>query len=680
MPMSRLNKISSLLFLGSLLIFAVGQSAWGAPKTFYVSPKGNDNWSGGLPLPTKKDGPFATIGRVQKAIQQLKQSNRVPQDGIVVEFMGGEYYLANKVLINSDFSGKPDAPVIFRASPKQKVTFTGAVPIENAKPVTDTALLALIPKKARKHVLVANLHDLGIEKISDWKSDPPLLFFNGRAMSVTRWPAKDFVKIAEVIKNQPVNVRGTKGDKIGRFVYQEDQQSRWQNEPDAWLHGYWFWDWSEGRQPIASIDPKQKIIELKPPHHGYGYRKGQWYYAFNLLSELDQPGEWILDHQKGNLYFWPPGSPKSGQVTLSTTGGLFDVQGASDLQFQNLNFERTRGAAIRINNSEHVKVDKCNFRQIGQVCVSVSGGQSNSVENCHLSELFNSGITLSGGDRKTLTPANHQAINNEIHDYGRWKRMYCNAIAVYGVGQKVAYNLIYDSPHIGIMFGGNDHLMELNEIHHVCQESNDAGAIYSGRDWTMRGTIIRHNYLHHLHGHENRGCSGIYLDDMYSGTLVHGNVMYDIYRAFLIGGGRDVIVENNLIIDCKIGVHVDARALGWAKGSVATTMKTRLDAMPIQSELWKSRYPKLPGLWNDEPGAPKGTVVKNNVGVVCKPDAIRNDAKPYVTNKNNIQINVPQAGFYDSRHNDFRLKKSSVIYKSLPEFKPIPFEKIGLQK
>jgi len=678
--MPRLNKISSLLFLSSLLIFIIGQPAWGAPQTFYVSLKGNDSWSGQLPLAAKGDGPFATIGRVQKEIQQLKKSNRVPQDGIIVEFMGGEYYLAKKVLINSDFNGKPDAPVIFRAAPKQKVTFTGAVPIKNAKPVTDKVLLDLLPKKARQHVLVANLHELGIEKISDWKSDPPFLFYNDRAMSVTRWPAKDFVKIAEVIKNKPVDVRGTKGDKIGRFVYEENQQSRWINEPDAWLHGYWFWDWSDGRQPIASIDPKQKIIELKPPDHGYGYRQGQWYYAFNLLSELDQPGEWVLDHQKGNLYFWPPGSLKSGQVTLSTTAGLFDVQGASDLQFQNLNFERTRGTAIRINNSKRVKVDQCNFRQIGQTCVSVSGGESNSVENCHLSELFNSGITLSGGDRKILTPANHQAINNEIHDYGRWKRMYCNAIAVYGVGQKVANNLIYDSPHIGIMFGGNDHVMELNEIHHVCQESNDAGAIYSGRDWTMRGTIIRHNYLHHLHGHENRGCSGIYLDDMYSGTLVSGNVMYDIYRAFLIGGGRDVIVENNLIIDCKIGVHVDARALGWAKSSVGAVMKTRLDAMPIQSELWKSRYPKLPGLWKDEPGAPKGTVVKNNVGVNCKPDAIRSAAKPYVINEKNIQITGPQAGFINGKRGDFRLKKNSVIYKSLPEFKLIPFEKIGLKK
>ena len=31
-------------------------------------------------------------------------------------------------------------------------------------------------------------------------------------------------------------------------------------------------------------------------------------------------------------------------------------------------------------------------------------------------------------------------------------------------------------------------------------------------------------------------------------------------------------------------------------------------------------------------------------------------------------------------HHDFTLKKDSVVFEKIPEFKPIPFEKIGLQK
>ena len=38
-----------------------------------------------------------------------------------------------------------------------------------------------------------------------------------------------------------------------------------------------------------------------------------------------------------------------------------------------------------------------------------------------------------------------------------------------------------------ILFGGNDHLIELNDIHHVTTVTFDAGAIYAGRDLSSRG-------------------------------------------------------------------------------------------------------------------------------------------------------------------------------------------------
>ncbi|MCF6313836.1 MAG: right-handed parallel beta-helix repeat-containing protein, partial [Verrucomicrobiales bacterium] len=249
-----------------------------------------------------------------------------------------------------------------------------------------------------------------------------------------------------------------------------------------------------------------------------------------------------------------------------------------------------------------------------------------------------------------------------------------------GVGHVGANNLSDNRPHMGIFFYGNEHLIELNEIHHVCQEAVDAGAIYNGRDWTMRGTIIRHNYLHHLYGLDDKGSEGIYLDDMASGMLLQGNVFFEVHRAFLIGGGRDVTVENNIIIDCKIGVYVDARGLGWAKYSINATMKPRLDAMPIESEVWRSRYPQLLTLWGDEPGAPKGTVVRKNVGIDSEVDAVHKVAKPYVTVENNRQLSRAEAGFVNGEKQDFRLIKNSKVYESLPDFQPIPFEKIGLKE
>ena len=79
--------------------------------------------------------------------------------------------------------------------------------------------------------------------------------------------------------------------------YEEERINRWTDEKDAWVDGYWFWDWSEQRQKVAKIDTIKKIMEVAPPYHTYGYRIGQWFYGFNLLSEIDEPGEYYIDRE-----------------------------------------------------------------------------------------------------------------------------------------------------------------------------------------------------------------------------------------------------------------------------------------------------------------------------------------------------------------------------------------------
>ena len=66
--------------------------------------------------------------------------------------------------------------------------------------------------------------------------------------------------------------------------YEGDRPKRWVDENEPWLHGYWFWDWSDERQKIESIDTEERIIAVTPPYHNYGYRNGQRYYALNILA------------------------------------------------------------------------------------------------------------------------------------------------------------------------------------------------------------------------------------------------------------------------------------------------------------------------------------------------------------------------------------------------------------
>ena len=229
---------------------------------------------------------------------------------------------------------------------------------------------------------------------------------------------------------------------------------------------------------------------------------------------------------------------------------------------------------------------------------------------------------------------------------------------------------------MAIFFSGNDHRIEYNEIYNVCYESNDAGAIYAGRDWTMRGTVVRHNYLHDIQGFEDRGCVGVYLDDMFCGTLMYGNVFYRVTRAAFIGGGRDCTVENNIFVDCVPSVHVDDRAMNWASYHVDTTMTDRLKDIPYKNDTWAERYPRLVDILEDEPAAPKGNLVIRNISVGGSWDGIRDGAKPYVEVKGNLIDEDPR--FVSSPPDSFVLADDSAAFEL--GFIPIPYEKIGLKR
>jgi hypothetical protein len=645
---------------------------------YFVAPDGNDAWSGKRTAPNRQrmDGPFATLERARDAIRKLKQNGGLPPPSVTVEVRGGVYLREQPFELTTEDSGAEGSPIVYRAYRGEAVSLIAGKQVTGFRPVTDPAVLKRLDEAARGHVIQADLRALGITAFGSPKGGGLELFFQHRPMTLARWPNEGFVRILDVVGGETVDVRGTKGDRIGKFVYEGDRPTRWAGEKDVWLHGYWFWDWSDERQKVRSIDAERHIISLVPPYHSYGYHKGQWYYAFNLLAELDRPGEWYLDREVGILYFWPPAPIESGTATVSVLPSLVTMRDVSHVTFRGMTLEAARGTAIGITGGGHNQIVGCTIRNVGSWAVKVAGGADHGVVGCDISETGEGGIALEGGDRKTLTPARHVAENNHIHHYSRWNRMYQPAISLGGVGNRAAHNLIHDAPHEAIAFGGNDHVIELNEIHHVCTESNDAGAIYAGRDWTMRGTVIRHNYLHHITGFEERGCVGVYLDDMFCGTTIAGNVFYQVTRAAFIGGGRDNRVENNIFVDCKPAIHVDARAQGWAADTVDTTMKERLLAMPYQQLPWSARYPKLVPILEEDPPAPRDNVIAHNVCWGGQWDEIEGKAGPLLTLTDNLLDQDPH--FVDPAHGNFQLRGDSPAYRL--GFQPIPVEKIGLYR
>jgi len=676
--------IIRIVVLGTVVLaVALGGAAEeaGGALQLYVGTNGDDGWSGKLPEPNADgtDGPLATLERARDAIRALKAAGGLPAGGVSVVVRGGVYRIEKPLELTADDSGTADAPIAYVAASGEEVRLVGGQVVTDFEPLTDPAVLARLDESARGQVVQADLEALGVTDFGSPSGGGIELFFQDKPMTVARWPNEGFVNIAEEVGGDKFDVRGRKGDRVGKWVYDGDRPQRWAGENEVWVHGYWFWDWSDQRHKVKAIDTEQRIIEVEPPYHNYGYRKGQWYYAFNILAEIDAPGEWYVDRESGILYFWPPAPIDHGQAVVSILPTMLTMKDASHVTIRGFTVEAFRHTAMSISGGAENRVVGCTFRNIGGAAVSVSGGTHHGVVGCDVYQMGKGGISLRGGDRTTLTPAGHFAENNHIHDYGRWYRMYQSALSLSGVGNRVSHNLIHNAPHMAIGFGGNDHVIEFNEIHSVCLESNDAGAMYTGRNWTMRGHVIRHNYLHHISGFRGHGCVGVYLDDMFASAAITGNLFYRVTRAAFIGGGRDCTVDNNIFVDCRPALHVDARALGWAHGHADGWIqeageKGTLSGIAYNKPPYSERYPELVNILEDEPKAPKGNLIARNVSWGGKWDGIQDVARPYLTLEDNLVDEDPH--FVDAENLDFRLREDSPALEI--GFKPIPIEKIGL--
>ncbi len=573
-----------------------------APVEFHVAADGNDTQPG---TPAQ---PFATLEAAQRAARNALASENSggAQDGVIVWLHQGTWSRSRTFELTDADSGHPGASMVYAAYESQKPRLIGGRVVAGFSPVQDPVILKRLPKDAREHVLWIDLSQQGVTDLGQLRSrgfarpSTPAhleLFFQGRPMTLARWPNEgDWERITGFPSesSQGDQHGGQLGALSAGFFYAGERPRSWQSPSDLWVHGYWAWDWANSYERVNSLDLDRHLIKTAAPYGLYGFRKNQRFYFLNVLEELDLPGEYFVDRAAGKLYFWPPGPMENAEVLVSELEEpLIRISNAHHIVLRGLELEATRGQAIRIQDGASNRIEGCTIRLTGNDGIEVVGGQGHVVLSCDVEDNGDGGISASGGDRATLRPAGHVVENCHFQRQGRWSKCYVPAILMEGVGIQAQHNLIHDHPHCAILFSGNDHRIEWNEIHHVALETGDVGAIYSGRDYTYRGNVIAHNFIHHTGG-VGMGSMGVYMDDCVSGTEVVGNIFQEVTRAVFLGGGRDHRVENNLFIDCQPAVALDGRGLDVSPvwhDMVYETMKLRLSDVP--GTLYRERYPAI---------------------------------------------------------------------------------------
>jgi hypothetical protein len=727
---------SQILLALLLIVFSNCSGTNNSETAFYVSLSGNDSWSGTLPEPDSgmTDGPFATLGKARNALRVAKNDPSSKSGAYTIYIRGGSYQLTNTLELSKEDSGTADSPVTWRAYPGENVHFIGGNVIDGFEPVSNPAVLKRIDRSFHGKIVKANLTHSGIPDFGE--IDPTSgkrleLFFKHKFMTIARYPNEGWLTVADVPQTGPKRIHeGLDRDKstvprgrhYGRMTYSGDRPDKWAESDNIWVHGYWAWDWADEYLRLAKIDTSKRDIYPAEPHHGYGYKKDQRFYFLNILEELDTPGEWYLDSEDGDLYFWPPEPLTDGDAVVSVMEDtMVSLDETSCITIRGIVFEASRGGAVTIRGGADNTLAGCTFRNLGMTAVKINGGTNNGVLSCDMYDIASGGVDLHGGDLATLTPAGNYAVNNHIHDFGIRIKTYQPAVQTTGVGNRIAHNLIHDAPHTGIFLTtsnvGNDHIIEYNELHSLAKETGDVGAIYlCARNYTFRGTVIRHNYVHHLFGPGLHGVMGVYLDDFTSGTTVYGNVFYKAGRASFVGGGRDNTIENNIYVECAPSTHVDARGIGWAKyyfndntANFIRLMEERNYREPPYSE----KYPELLTLLDDDPAIPKNNTIVRNVsyggtwlnlvnGMDFETVSVRdnyisdpvlhtwrsNDDSENLTYENGDRkmteileangntVTDTDPGFVDAENENFMLKEDSPAYGL--GFKRIPFEDIGL--
>ena len=461
----------------------------------------------------------------------------------------------------------------------------------------------------------------------------PLFFYDGKWAVEARWPNEGYAEFTNVVESgvsgrvlnsvKPDNPTGP-----GAFEFTSDRPARWDFDEGVWLCGYFSHDWAYERVRAAGFDAGRRVVSMAAAatfgigSQTWSNNAGRRFFACGVRAELDAPGEFFFDRKTRRVDFIaPPGMREF--VAVTRPGGFIEAEGVDDLRIDGVVFEYALEGLV-FRKCRGLAVEGCTVRNVGGNALRIDGGENCRVSKCAFAGIGLTCCVVSGGDRRRLKPAGHEIADCEFSDFARVNRTYESAVKLHGCGNRVLRNRMHDAPHSAIFYGGNDHLVSSNEIWNILAETQDAGAVYTGRDPTSRGNVVSFNYVHDcgVRGRKTANVMAFYLDDCDAGDLVVSNRVVNVPRGLLIGGGQDNRAVGNSFERRDVGLSIDDRGVyeteKWDSVTDASWQMTRKALeMPIFEEPWKSRYPLMATYLVDSPREPRHVEISGNVFRDC---------------------------------------------------------------
>lgn len=650
------------------------------------------------------DGTRLSLKDAQEKVRSILAET--PDAAVTVLLHNGTYSFRETLDFCKKDSGTPRHPVLWLGESADGVIFKGSATVSGFRTVSDKAILKRLYPSAAGKILSVDLAEAGIGSVpalskrgvrcGDYPVAPWLdCFSEGKRLTLARWPKKrdPQLKTGRILSGSLHDLtddhKKSGPESRAVFEFRHAELARWTEAEDIRADGQWGFLWASDSRKVEKIDSGKGTVTLAPGVT-YGCLPNDPFYFFNLLEELSDPGEWYLDRKANRLYCIPekavafaPDGTADYELELSLLPAPFlRLHGTENIIFRNLRMLNGAADAVYAEDCRRLLFADLEIAGAGGNAVIIAGGENCGIFNAHLHELGAGGVKLSGGDRKTLTRADHFAINVNIHDFSQVDRCYTPAAAVSGCGNHLLHLHLHHTSHHGISVSGDLQTVACCDGHDLVRDFDDQAGIDCFFDPFMYGTRYLFNFWHDLgSGIDFCGQAGIRLDDMISNILIYGNIFLDCagggFGGLQIHAGKNNIIENNLFIDCVRALSFSC----WEQDRWDESFLKDFYTHILETGLSEEKLRIAPRLADVLENKGRNFIV-NNYMINCGEVAGFNQFEryyQYIGDNLCVDGDIHQLGFADPDGKDFTLLPDSALLKQLP-FQPIPFHKIGIDR